>query len=79
MRQGQVAMKCPFCGVEMESGFVRCQDGVRWSPAKPPVAALAALMPNSIALGGHGSLASESTAIAHNCASCKMVVIPYED
>ncbi len=63
--------------MEMESGFVRCRDGVRWSPEKPPVAALALLMPDSIVLGNHGSYSPETTAVAHNCASCKMVVIPY--
>ena len=69
---------CPYCGDEMQAGFVRCRDGVRWSPKKPPVAALAALVPDSVVLGGHGSYAPESTAVAYNCSSCKMVVIPYE-
>lgn len=77
-REGN-AMKCPFCGSEMEGGFVRCRDGVRWSPGRPPVAALAAFMPGSVVLGGCGDDESETTAVAHRCPGCKMVVIPYED
>ena len=36
-------MKCPYCNLEMEKGFVQCRDGVYWTPKKQWVSALSSM------------------------------------
>lgn len=72
-------MKCPYCGKEMEQGFIQCRDGVSWQKKERLIAALPGLAKDSVILArDHGSLLSGAAAIAYHCQTCKKIVIDYE-
>ena len=72
-------MNCPYCGKEMEKGFIQCRDGVSWQKEERLVAALSGLSKDSVILArSHGSLFSGAAAIAYHCSGCKKIVIDYE-
>lgn len=69
-------MKCPYCGKEMELGYIQCRDGIHWTPKKQLVAALSAFGKNSIFLeNGAGS----GAVYAYHCGDCKKVIIDYSE
>ena len=69
-------MNCPYCGKEMELGYVQSRDGVTWSDKEYAVKALATLHPRSISLAN--GVGDKSTAVyAYRCADCKKVIIDY--
>ena len=71
-------MNCPYCGKEMEKGFIQCRDGVSWQKKERLVAALPGLSKDSVILArSHGSPFSGAAAIAHCCPDCKKIVIDY--
>lgn len=67
-------MKCPFCGKEMELGYVQCRDGIAWTPKKRRIAAFSSFGKDSILLQ-NGS--SHDTAHAFKCGVCCKVIIDY--
>lgn len=69
-------MKCPYCGNEMELGYIQCRDGVTWTPKKQLVAALSALGKGSTTLE-NGAAADSKAVYAYKCSPCKKVVIDY--
>jgi hypothetical protein len=69
-------MKCPYCGNEMELGYIQCRDGVRWTEKRAVVAAFSALAKGSLPLG-NGAADNSDTVYAHKCADCKKVIIDY--
>ena len=69
-------MKCPFCGKEMERGYIQCRDGVTWTPKRQPIAALSFLGKNSVSLA-NGAADHAKTVYAFKCGACKKVVIDY--
>lgn len=72
-------MNCPYCGKEMEKGFIQCRDGVSWQKKERLIAALPGLSKGSVILArSHGSLFSGAAAIAYHCSGCKKIVIDYE-
>ena len=74
-------MKCPYCGKEMDLGYIQCRDGVFWTPKKQLVAALSGLGKGAVALNNGASDwndgTSERTSVvyAHRCAGCEKVII----
>ena len=69
-------MNCPYCGKEMELGFVQSRDGVTWADKKYLVKALSNLHPGSISLS-NGANDSGTAVYAYNCSDCKKVIIDY--
>lgn len=68
-------MKCPFCGKEMELGFIQCRDGMHWTPKKQLVAALSAFGKDSVSL--ENGAGSDRTVYAYKCGDCKKVILDY--
>ncbi len=69
-------MKCPYCGSEMELGYIQCRDGVTWTPKKQPIAALSALGRGSITLA-NGAADNARAVYAYRCSHCRKVIIDY--
>ena len=70
-------MKCPYCGKEMELGYIQCRDGVHWTSKKVMVAALSQLGKDSISL--ENGTGNKSTVFAYKCGDCKKVIIDYTE
>ena len=68
--------KCPYCGKEMELGYIQCRDGVTWTSKKVLVAALSGLGKDSISLE-NGATDNANTVYAYKCSTCKKVIIDY--
>lgn len=43
-------MLCPYCGKEMEAGFIQCRDGVTWTPKKQFLPSLSFLGKGAVSL-----------------------------
>lgn len=67
-------MKCPYCDMEMELGYIQCRDGVYWNDKKRIVAAIPPM-------GGIKLSSNETpfgaTASAYCCPKCKKIIIDY--
>jgi len=73
-------MNCPYCSNEMQQGYVQCRDDVAWTPKRQPVAAFSNWGKGAIELGNDDDcIRPSSSAIAYNCPSCKVVIIPYKE
>lgn len=68
-------MKCPYCGEEMELGYIQCRDGVYWRKKKGLIAAVPPLGSASIALATDGGPFSGAAAEAYRCAGCEKIII----
>ena len=69
-------MNCPYCGKEMQLGYIQSRDGVTWSDKEYAIKALATLHPGSISLAN--GVEDKNTAVyAYRCADCKKVIIDY--
>ena len=66
-------MKCPYCGEEMQKGYIQCRDGVYWSSKKRPVAAIPPLNKEAVHLHGYEDDIPE----AWNCPACRKVILEY--
>lgn len=69
-------MKCPYCGKEMELGFIQCRDGVTWTEKKQLVAALSFYGKGRTSLA-NGAADNSRAVYAYKCESCKKVIINY--
>ena len=69
-------MKCPYCNIEMEKGYIQCRDGVTWTPKKQLLSSLSVLGKNSIQIA-NGASDDYKTVYAYNCHECKKIVIEY--
>lgn len=69
-------MLCPYCGKEMEAGFIQCRDGVTWTPKKQFLPALSFLGKGAVSLE-NGAADNSSSVYAYNCKECKKVIIEY--
>ena len=67
-------MKCPYCGEEMQQGYIQSRDGVYWTEKK-------LIIPAVVPLGGgkYVKLSQESTAIAYFCKPCKKVIMNIDE
>ena len=69
-------MKCPYCGNEMEKGYIQSRDGVVWRKKKSAVSALAALASDAILLGtSDGNPFGGNYVVVYHCADCKKFII----
>jgi hypothetical protein len=69
-------MNCPYCGKEMELGYIQSRDGVTWSDKEYMIKSLATLHTGSISLAN--GVGDKSTAVyAYKCGDCKKVIIDY--
>lgn len=68
--------ECPYCGKEMERGFIQCRDGVYWTKKKQFIAALSSWGKGCVSLA-NGAAISSSAVYAYKCDSCKKVIIDY--
>lgn len=69
-------MNCPYCGKEMDLGFIQCRDGVIWTPKKQPVAALSALGRGAVSLA-NGAAEHSRAVYAYRCQACRKVIVDY--
>lgn len=74
----ELQMLCPYCGKEMELGYIQCRDGVTWTPKKQLVASLSVLGKGSVSLE-NGAADNSRTVYAFKCADCKKVIIDYSN
>lgn len=72
-------MKCPYCNLEMDEGYIQCRDGVYWSSKKRTVAAIMPINKDSVKLGEEGNPLSGTAVIAHKCQNCKKIIINYDN
>ena len=72
-------MLCPYCGKEMEKGFIQGRDGVWWSEKKRPVSALHIFGGNMVELAKSlpGVTGDRRAADAYLCRDCRKVVVDY--
>ena len=68
-------MVCPYCGQEMELGYIQCRDSVIWSTKKRAIAALPPLRSSYIVLGSGGGPFSGASVRAYHCDKCKKIEI----
>lgn len=71
-------MNCPYCGKEMELGFIQCRDGLTWTPKKQIIAALSSLGRDAIKLI-NGASENSNTVHAYKCSECCKVIIEYKN
>ena len=69
-------MNCPYCGAEMESGYIQCRDGVFWTPKLQFAAALAGMAKGATSLE-NGAADNNRATHAHKCKSCRKIIIEY--
>ena len=69
-------MHCPYCGKEMELGYIQCRDGVTWTPKKHFVVAVSLLGKDSVSLE-NGAANNSRTVYAYKCGDCKKVIVDY--
>ncbi len=69
--------KCPYCGNEMESGYIQCRDGITWTKKKCLVASLSTLSRSAVHMGVHRGPFAGDIVSAQHCANCKKVIIDY--
>ena len=69
-------MKCPYCGKEMELGYIQCRDGVHWTSKKVFAAALSEFGKDSLSLE-NGAGRNNTVVYAYKCGDCKKVIIEY--
>lgn len=72
-------MKCPYCKKEMKEGFVRAlgRGGICWVNDKTNFAA--ARSADGFFQFGKAPWLSSECVPAHNCDSCKVVIINYSE
>ncbi len=71
--------KCPYCGKEMELGYIQSRDGVYWCVKKRPVAAIPPILQEYIELATSGESFSGGAVEAYNCPDCKKIVVDYAE
>ena len=71
-------MNCPYCGKEMEKGYLQARDGIAWNKKERRVAALS-MMGSDLALAKASGIYSGAVAIAYNCKECKKIIVDYEN
>ena len=69
-------MKCPYCGQEMEQGYIQCRDGVTWTAKRKPIAALPLGGKDWVSLA-NGAAEHSRIVFAYRCRDCKKVLIEY--
>ena len=72
-------MKCPYCGGEMEQGFIQSPQEISWKKGdKIPVFGRAQFHEGSVVLS-YLSFMKGSAVTAFLCRSCRKVIIDYAD
>ncbi len=73
-------MKCPYCGKDMEKGYVQSRDGVVWRKKKSAITALAGFAADAVDLGTpDGNPFGGSFVVVYRCADCKKFLIDTEN
>ena len=71
-------MICPYCGKEMDLGYIQCRDGVCWTPKKRSIEAFTYLSKGKVSLA-NGAADNVRTVFAYNCSVCRKVIVDYSD
>ena len=72
-------MKCPYCGNEMEQGFIQSPQEISWKKGdKRPLLGRALFHEGSVILS-ELSFMKGSAVTAFLCRDCKKVIIDYSD
>ena len=69
-------MKCPYCGNDMEKGYIQSRDGIIWRKKKSAVSALAGFAHDAVDLGtSDGNPFGGSFVVVYRCADCGKFLI----
>ncbi len=71
-------MNCPYCGKEMEKGYINSRDGIVWRRKKSMAAAFDLLASDAVDLGTRKPL-GESYVVVYRCADCRKFLIDTEN
>ncbi|MFR8172688.1 MAG: PF20097 family protein [Marvinbryantia sp.] len=71
--------KCPYCGKELEKGYIQSPRPISWLPRKIKMFTGANFTEKGAVILSEGSVLSAPCVIAYNCSSCKAIIIGYED
>lgn len=69
-------MKCPYCGKEMEKGFIHDGNHIRWYPEGMDVFGFYPEEDGAVRLNATGGLMTAAKAESWYCADCRMVITP---
>lgn len=73
-------MKCPYCGNDMEKGYIQSRDGVIWRKKKSAVSVLAVFAPDAVDIGtDDGNPFGGHFVVVYRCADCKKFLIDTEN
>jgi len=70
-------MNCPYCGNEMEKGYIHSRDSVVWRKKKSAFPALAIFAADAVDLGT--SDVSGHYVVVYRCADCRKFLIDTEN
>lgn len=70
--------KCPYCGKEMEMGYIQCRDDIWWAEKKRLAAAFPSLSKKAVKLAV-SEFFSEAAVEAYLCRGCKKIEIDYSE
>ena len=70
-------MNCPYCGKEMEKGYIHSRDCVVWRTKKSVLPALGILAADAVDLGT--SDAAGHFVVVYRCAGCRKFLIDTEN
>ena len=72
-------MKCPYCNIEMEQGFIQSPQEISWKKGeKRPLLGRAQFHEGSVILS-ELSFIKGSAVTAYLCRACRKVIIDYSD
>jgi len=71
--------KCPYCGKELEKGYIQSPRPISWLPRKVKMFTRANFTEKGAIVLSEGSELSAPCAIAYNCNICKKIIIDYKD
>lgn len=68
-------MKCPYCGAEMENGYLQCMRRVAWVKEPHKIS----LLPKQGEVLLENNTFKDCIFTASICKSCKKIVLDYSD
>lgn len=67
---------CPYCGKEMDLGYIQSRDGITWTPKKVLHGVVASLYKGATSLE-NGAADNSNVVYAYKCSECKKVIVDY--
>lgn len=70
---------CPYCGKQLEIGYIQSPRPVSWLPKKIKMFAKSSFTENGAIILSEGKILSAPCVIAYNCRACKAIIIDYDN